>query len=65
MFAHQVESIYATNKLKTSTMSSYSNHLMPQLDAVIIRNLTHEAGMGRNKKTILNKINLTVPEGSM
>jgi len=36
-----------------------------QLDAVIIRNLTHELGRGRNRKVILNGINLTVPEGSM
>lgn len=38
---------------------------MPQLDAVIIRNLTYEAGRGDGKRVILNKINLTVPEGSM
>lgn len=38
---------------------------MPQLDAVIIRNLTYEAGRGSGKRVILNKINLTVPEGSM
>lgn len=38
---------------------------LPQLDAVIIRNLTYEVGRGRKKKAILNGINLTVPEGSM
>lgn len=38
---------------------------LPQLDAVIIRNLTYEVGRGSKKKTILNGINLTVPEGSM
>lgn len=36
-----------------------------QLDAVIIRNLTYEVGRGRSKRAILNRINLTVPEGSM
>lgn len=36
-----------------------------QLDAVIIRNLVYEAGRGRRRKTILNRISLTVPEGSM
>lgn len=43
--------------------SSYPND--SQLDAVIIRNLTYIAGKGIGKKVILNKINLTVPEGSM
>lgn len=42
-----------------------AGHTMPQLDAVIIRNLTYELGSGRSKKAILNRINLTVPEGSM
>lgn len=38
---------------------------LPQLDAVIIRNLTYEVGSGSKRKTILNGVNLTVPEGSM
>lgn len=69
MFTHH-EQLYA-DKLKPST-SAHSNHQLPQqlnqqqqLDAVIIRNLTYEVGRGNGKRIILNKINLTVPEGSM
>lgn len=60
----QQDSMYIKSKVKAQAIS-YSNNLMPQLDAVIIRNLTYEAGMGRSRRIILNKINLTVPEGSM
>lgn len=51
-------------KQQAKGMHSSSNQIS-QLDAVAIRNLTYEVGRGRNKKLILNKINLTVPEGSM
>lgn len=60
----------ASNQFETSQQFGLSqlrgsHGSSDQLDAVIIRNLTYEAGRGRNKKLILNKINLTVPEGSM
>lgn len=53
------------NKLTMNVIDNYSTSGEPKLDAVIIRNLTYEIGRGRAKKAILNRINLTVPEGSM
>lgn len=46
-------------------MSMHPDRNRSKFDAVIIRNLTYEAGRGKNRKRILNKINLTVPEGSI
>lgn len=47
------------------TDENFSTNGQPRLDAVIIRDLTYEIGRGRARKVILNKISLTVPEGSM
>lgn len=55
-----------TGHLAAMLMPDTSSQLAAaQLDAVIIRDLTYEAGRSRRRKTILNRINLTVPEGSM
>lgn len=47
------------------TLAGGSRRAEAPLDAVIVRNLTYQVGSGTNSKLILNKINLTVPEGSM
>lgn len=52
-------------QLPSTSFAIANPNQLPQLDAVIIRNLTYEVGRGSKRKTILNKINLTVPEGSM
>lgn len=44
---------------------TYPSKESAHLDAVIVRNLIYQVGSGKNSKLILNKINLTVPEGSM
>lgn len=73
-FAHEKQGyLDRVNKLKGENLSGSGNSnlskttriMSNQLDAVIIRNLTYEAGRGRGKKTILNQISLTVPEASM
>lgn len=72
MFAPPEQRKYIDSRLKLSlqeqnlsTIHDAGNNRLSQLDAVVIRNLTYEAGRGKGKKVILNKINLTVPEGSM
>lgn len=50
----------ANNNLAIDSVTDASEYA-----SVLIRDLHYEVGRGRHKKTILDSINLTVPEGSM
>lgn len=65
MFAYEKHRYIDKLKQHKAESQQANQNQMPQLDAVIIRNLTYEVGRGKNRKLVLNKINLTVPEGSM